>query len=69
MTNTLNKSRNKDNPIKINAVVSLSQHLTFLMKVKLENIFKKNSHQNWTIRIKEWVIVVKRQVSNFSAIS
>ena len=69
MTNTLNKSRNKDNPIKINAVVSLSQHLTFLMKVKLENILKKNSHQNWTIRIKEWVIVVKRQVSNFSAIS
>jgi hypothetical protein len=39
------------------------------MKVKLENILKKNSHQNWTIRIKEWVIVVKRQVSNFSAIS
>jgi hypothetical protein len=69
MTNTLNKSRNKDNPIKINAVVSLSQHLTFLMKVKLENILKKISHQNWTIRIKEWVIVVKRQVSNFSAIS
>ena len=67
MTNTLNKSRNKDNPIKINAVVSLSQHLTFLMKVKLENILKKISHQNWTIRIKEWVIfqiVVKRQVSN-----